>query len=247
MTDSGARESAQGADSVGPSSWKKPLGVAIATSALVTVLSYVLPDAHAATGVGLAFFGVTWWVALRRDEPGAGHFGLSMGGVFEREPLDFGRMARTFAVAAGWALLLAAAFYPPFWIGYLLWWKPAAPFMAAPLPTLGDDVIGQLLVIALPEEAFYRGYLQTAFDDVFKRRVRVLGAELGPGLILSAVLFALGHVATQVHPNRLAVFFPALLFGWLRARTGGIGAGVIFHALCNLFASYLARSYGLFG
>jgi membrane protease YdiL (CAAX protease family) len=40
------------------------------------------------------------------------------------------------------------------------------------------------------------------------------------------------------------VFFPALLFGWLRARTGGIGAPVVFHALCNLFADYLAKSYG---
>ncbi|HEV8550364.1 MAG TPA: CPBP family glutamic-type intramembrane protease, partial [Polyangiaceae bacterium] len=38
---------------------------------------------------------------------------------------------------------------------------------------------------------------------------------------------------------------PALLFGWLRARTRGIGASVALHALCNLFASYLARSYGL--
>jgi membrane protease YdiL (CAAX protease family) len=43
----------------------------------------------------------------------------------------------------------------------------------------------------------------------------------------------------------LSVFFPSLLFGWLRARTGGIGASVFFHALCNLFAAYLARSYGL--
>ena len=35
--------------------------------------------------------------------------------------------------------------------------------------------------------------------------------------------FALGHVATEVHPNRLAVFFPSLLFGYLRTRRGGIG------------------------
>ena len=57
-------------------------------------------------------------------------------------------------------------------------------------------------------------------------------------------IFALGHVATVHLATRLAVFFPALLFGWLRARTGGVGASVALHALCNLFAAYLARSYG---
>jgi membrane protease YdiL (CAAX protease family) len=41
------------------------------------------------------------------------------------------------------------------------------------------------------------------------------------------------------------VFFPALVFGWMRARTGGIGAAVLFHALCNIFSATLARGYGL--
>ncbi|MBI3200280.1 MAG: CPBP family intramembrane metalloprotease [Myxococcales bacterium] len=117
--------------------------------------------------------------------------------------------------------------------------------MPGALPSLGDDVLGQLLVIALPEEAFFRGYLQTALDDAWKPRIRVLGAELGWGILVSSALFAFGHFATEPHPNRLAVFFPALVFGWLRARTNGIGAGIVFHALCNLFAAYLARSYGL--
>ena len=100
-------------------------------------------------------------------------------------------------------------------------------------------------MIALPEEAFYRGFLQTALDDVWKARRRVLGADLGPGLLVSASLFAVGHLLTEVNPNRLAVFFPALVFGWLRVRTRGVGAGVAFHALCNLFAAYLARCYGM--
>ena len=70
---------------------------------------------------------------------------------------------------------------------------------------------------------------------------------MGAGVVVTSVIFALGHVATEVHPNRLAVFFPSLLFGWMRARRGGIGAAAAFHAICNLFASYLAQSYGLFG
>jgi hypothetical protein len=73
----------------------------------------------------------------------------------------------------------------------------------------------------------------------------VLGVRVGPGLLVASAIFAVGHVLTEVHPNRLAVFFPALIFGWLRAKTGGIGASLLFHAACNVFASFLLRSYGL--
>jgi membrane protease YdiL (CAAX protease family) len=218
----------------------------VVTTIAVTALSYLLPDSAAATGVGLAFLAATYLVSLRRDHPlGPSHYGLALGGLLEPEPLSAKRILRDSAVALAWALLLAAIFYPPFWLGYLAWWKPRHAFIAAALPSLADDVLGQLFVIALPEEAFYRGYLQTAFDDAFKRRWRLLGADVGPGLLISAALFALGHFLTEVHPNRLAVFFPALVFGWLRSRTKGVGAGVAFHALCNLFAAYLARSYGM--
>jgi membrane protease YdiL (CAAX protease family) len=75
--------------------------------------------------------------------------------------------------------------------------------------------------------------------------VRVLGADLGPGWLLASAIFAAGHVLTIPHPARLAVFFPALVFGWLRQRTGGIGASVLFHASCNLFSAALGRGYGL--
>jgi len=224
----------------------KPLLVAAATTAVVTALSYALPDNMAATGVGLAFLASTYLVCLRRDHPlGPDHYGLSLGGLLESDPLSPRRIVGDAARAVGWALLLALVIYPPFWAGYVFWWKPRHAFVPAALPSLGEDVLGQLLVIALPEEAFYRGYLQTTLDDIWKPRWRVLGATLGPGLFVSAVLFALGHFLTEAHPNRLAVFFPALVFGWLRTRTRGVGAGVAFHALCNLFAAYLARSYGL--
>jgi len=64
-------------------------------------------------------------------------------------------------------------------------------------------------------------------------------------VVWTSALFALGHLATEPNPARLAVFFPALVFAWLRLKTGGIGAGVLFHVLCNVFASELGRGYGL--
>jgi membrane protease YdiL (CAAX protease family) len=73
--------------------------------------------------------------------------------------------------------------------------------------------------------------------------VRVLGAEVGAGLVLASAVFALGHVATTGHVARLSVFFPSLVFGWLRSRTGGIGASVAFHAACNIFSAFLTDAY----
>jgi len=233
------------ADTPGPGV-RRPLLVAVLTTAVVTVLSYALPDSYAATGVGLAFLAATYLLALR-----TGHsrppsdYGLALGGLLDPEPLSPSRMLRETAIALAWAVGLALLIFPAFWFGYLAWWKPHHAFVPAALPSLGDDVSGQLFVIALPEEAFYRGYLQSELDRAWLPRWRVLGAQLGPGVIVASVLFALGHILTETHPNRLAVFFPALVFGWLRSRSKGIGAGVFFHAMCNLFAAYLAQSYGL--
>ena len=38
--------------------------------------------------------------------------------------------------------------------------------------------------------------------------------------------------------------FPSLVFGWLRARTEGVGASIAFHASCNLFSATLLQAYG---
>lgn len=103
----------------------------------------------------------------------------------------------------------------------------------------------QLVVVALPEEAFFRGYLQTALDRAWGRQIEVLGAKVGPALLVSSAIFAVGHFATIPNPARFAVFVPSLLFGWLRARTGGVGAGIAFHAMCNLLSEGLARGSGL--
>lgn len=220
------------------------LRVALLTTAAVTLLARVLPSSWAATGVSACFFVVCYALVLRHDSGTAALFGMRLGGLFEPAPLNPKQMLRESLAALGWALLLGLLCLPAFWIGYVAWWSPSRPFNPTLHAGLPEEILGQVLVIALPEEMFYRGYLQTAFDRVRPARVRVLGADLGIGVLVSSAIFALGHLATQLDPARLSVFFPSLVFGWLRARTGGIGASVFFHALCNLFAAYLARSYG---
>lgn len=222
-----------------------PLLAALAVSAVVTAASYLAPDRYAATAVGVLFLAATWWLVLRHDELTVRAYGLSLGGVLEPVHIEPLRAARSAAAAIGWALLFVALTFPPFWLGYRYFWHPHQAFAFRLPPSPFDEIAGQLVVIALPEEAFFRGYLQTSLDRAFPPKWRVLGADLGLGWLLASAIFAIGHVLTIRHPARLAVFFPALLFGWLRSRTGGIGASVLFHAACNLFSAMLGRGYGL--
>ena len=225
-------------------SWQKPVAITVCTTLFVALLSR-LPDSYSATAVGFGFLAVTYFLVLRTDDSEKiARYGLSFAGLFEPQPLSAQRITREITQALLWAFGAALLLLPQFWLGFLWWWRIKVPFHAPHSISLISDLSGQLLVIALPEEAFYRGYLQSALDEVYKPRWRVFGAELGPSLLITSALFALGHLCTEFNAARLAVFFPSLVFGYLRARTGGVGAGLVFHALCNLFASYLGQSYG---
>jgi membrane protease YdiL (CAAX protease family) len=226
-----------------PAGLLRTLGVAAAVTVLATLLSYALPRDWAATGVGLTFLLATYLLVVRLDEPLViREYGLSLGGLLEPTPISWPRLLRDAGQAIAFALLAAVIIYPCFWYGFRVWWKVDA-FHAAPLLPVVWRSLEELLAIALPEEAFYRGYLQTALDKSLPQRISVLGARIGPALPLTSAIFALGHLLTDVNPARLAVFFPSLVFGFLRARTGGIGSALVFHAMCNVFSWYLLQSY----
>ena len=236
-----------------PATAVTPLIAAAITTAAVTAVSYLAPDRYAATLVGVTFLAATWWLVLRHDAATVREFGLSMGGLLEPRKLDARHLGLSTLTALGWLLLLGVLVFPLFWLGYYWWmrWVGAishhAHFILRWPKSVVDELAGQVVVIALPEEAFFRGYLQTALDRAWPPRWRILGAQLGPGWLVASAIFAVGHVLTIRHPARLAVFFPALVFGWLRARTGGVGASVAFHASCNLLSALLGRGYGLSG
>jgi membrane protease YdiL (CAAX protease family) len=97
----------------------------------------------------------------------------------------------------------------------------------------------QLLMVALPEELFYRGYLQTRLSQRFRRPVMLFGGDVGPAVMVTSAIFALGHLIAIPAPGRLAVFFPSILFGWLRSRTGTIWPSVVLHALSNVILAAL--------
>lgn len=228
-----------------------PLSEALCVSAGVTAavaaIAAALPTSWHTTLVGFVFLAATWLLVWRGDDARVRRAGLTLGGLVIPGRIDAGVAVRAGANALAWAVGTWATVAIPFFLVWRFWWAPTLSFSLSirPLET-ADDLLGQLFVIALPEEAFYRGYLQSRLDEVWPPMRSVLGARVGPGLVVASVIFALGHVATVQLPSRLAVFFPALLFGWLRARTGGIGACVLFHAFCNVYSQLLGRGYGVY-
>jgi membrane protease YdiL (CAAX protease family) len=97
----------------------------------------------------------------------------------------------------------------------------------------------QLVVVALPEELFFRGLLLELLERAWPPRRRLLGGGLGWALVVSALLFAVIHVPREGDLRTLVTFFPGLLFGWMRSATGSILAPVLAHASSNVFIRVL--------
>ncbi len=129
------------------------------------------------------------------------------------------------------------AFHPQLWCVHL-----HAPHLRLP-PDFWVGALAQVVVVAIPEELFFRAYVQGRLEEVWRPTVRVLGAPLGRAWFLTAVLFGLGHFLVTFEPQMLTRFFPGLVFGWMYARTRSIFASVLFHASCNLLMEVLVRSF----
>ena len=204
----------------------EPTGLLRANLAGVAALLFVLvPDAFLRVrGEGWQGCGVPWW--------GAGD---------GRSWAAWGRGALAGLVASAVVLpLFAGALVLALGVaGRPVAFQPRLP------PGFALAVLVQLVGVALPEELFYRGWMQSSWARHGPER-RILGASIGPGFLATQALFAVGHLAAAplvgAGPERLLTFFPGLLFGWLRARTGGIAAPVVAHALSNLLVLLLRAS-----
>ena len=171
-----------------------------------------------------------------------------------------GRSDRAQSGAARWFVALAI---PAFVVGFFVFYGRVCPMPAAGDPLFGGLAgpgwdwravtcslpprflllaLSQLVVVAIPEELFFRGYLMERLEQVWPPRRPARGPG-GPGADRVERAVRARPPAVIPNPQRLAVFFPALLFGWMRARTGSIAAGATFHALCNVVSDVLHTSY----
>ena len=92
-------------------------------------------------------------------------------------------------------------------------------------------ILVQLLLVAFPEEVFFRGYLQNKLGNSIR------------GVIIVSLLFAIGHFITlciggshslSVCSQAVLTFFPSLVMGYLYLVTGTLWASIIFHFLANV-------------
>jgi len=92
-------------------------------------------------------------------------------------------------------------------------------------------IIVQLFFISIPEEVFFRGYLQEKLGNNLK------------GVVIVSFLFALGHFFTiclldgfqgLVCAQNLLTFFPSIVMGYLYLKTGTLWGSIVFHFLSNI-------------
>lgn len=143
--------------------------------------------------------------------------------------------------------VLIGLIFVPFLVLYHFWQTQVFGFAwTGRMPSQPLMLIGyHLFFVAIPEEMFYRGYMQSRLDELWPPRWRVLGVMMGPGWLVTCVLFAFGHSLVQVQWWHFAIIVPSLAFGWLRSRTDHVVAGALFHAWCNVTVAWLDTLYGV--
>lgn len=91
----------------------------------------------------------------------------------------------------------------------------------------------QLLAVSLPEETFFRGYLQETFGNGLR------------AVIVTSMLFMAAHVPRAFLMEEwhlILTFFPSLVMGWLYMKTKNILPGTIFHFAANaVFMAWTGR------
>lgn len=167
--------------------------------------------------------------------------------MLKKRPVDFlDRDAKDYTRSLLVFLIATVIIFPPFLIaahGWQIFIGGYKHFSLAALPKPFQLCLFQLLLVALPEEFFFRGYCQSTLNLIFKRSWSFLGTHFGPSLFITAAVFALAHSLVFYQWWHFSIFFPALVFGFLRERTGSITAPVFFHATANIIVDWLVRSY----
>lgn len=89
----------------------------------------------------------------------------------------------------------------------------------------------QFLLVALPEELFFRGYLQKELGNNIK------------AIVLVSFLFGIAHLTTiclfggagfNTCAQNGLTFFPSLVMGYLYYSTGTIWSSIVFHFFANI-------------
>ena len=119
---------------------------------------------------------------------------------------------------AAMGVVVSAAVLLPFWYFFS---HPGKPFAWLPM----GAVMFQLLGVSLPEEVYFRGFLQQRLRNTLK------------SVLVVSLLFSFMHLPQFIfYGDRysLLTFFPSLVMGLLYWRTSNVLPSVIFHFFSNI-------------
>lgn len=105
-------------------------------------------------------------------------------------------------------------------------------------------VIFQFFFAGFGEEILFRGYIQSRLNEYFARPWRLMGADFGPGLLITSALFGVVHALNPFNPIAgkygldvlwgVVSTFIGFLFGFVREKTGNVLSPSLAHGLVNL-------------
>ncbi|MFK5949248.1 MAG: CPBP family intramembrane metalloprotease [Methylococcales bacterium] len=92
-------------------------------------------------------------------------------------------------------------------------------------PDYASAALGTLLLTALPEEWFFRGY--------FLIQIEKAGLRANQANIITSLFFTLLHLPTQGLIG-LSVFIPSIIYGYVYQKTQDIVLVILLHAISNI-------------
>jgi membrane protease YdiL (CAAX protease family) len=91
----------------------------------------------------------------------------------------------------------------------------------------------QFMYVAVAEEVFFRGYVQTNFLRLINPNKSSQHLRKWLVILLSAACFAFVHIIIQGKVIFALTFLPGLVLAWLFSRTKTLLAPILFHGLAN--------------
>ncbi len=189
-----------------------------------------------------------WWIEVRASRavsllpsatPALSLLVLAAALAFSRRRFD--ERAEK-ATGQTWAALLVA--------GVLA--AVAATGLASGVPpsSVLATIAWRFLFTGFGEELFFRGYIQSRLNVAIGRPFRWLGADMGPGLFVSAFLFGVVHLFNPMllfHGRwevswswGASAFLSGLVYGYCREKSGSVWAGAVLHGIAGAYSGVIS-------
>ena len=110
-----------------------------------------------------------------------------------------------------------------------------------------SSLIYQASLPSITDELVYRGLLLVALDRAFSQPLTVMGAKMGWGAFMTAMLFAASQTLSatpeyvmSLNVNAAGYFFTAgLILAWIRSASGSVYLPIILHSWANVSVFFL--------